>query len=472
MTVGLSLGAIVGLVGCGESIDATEGSHELAIESQNGLSGINGLNGVNGYYGANGLSGVNGLNGVNGLSGVNGLNGVNGLSAVNGLNGVNGLAETSGLMTTDAGRKTVSYLVKCALSNGDTLVKKDQNSVSYTFNGGLGLCPAWKYGSIHNQQSRTCQNLVSACLMAHINTAGVHVPLWLDSAAPQIGWGRSPSYPYQEGTFFGSIIETGDLTGIGMAGVTGPTAYFCEGTNFNDSVVAGRIGKDSTKWPYKNAFASSPYGHTCDANYNKPGMTVTPYWSSGMVDSSGKVKPADGFQAIMAPGSSYVYQTGEPITVWRNSVSSPTFDQVYQYSLVPDSGQSMAMDDDGSGNVVQNTIGSTGPKTSQQFGIAASPNGPGKWVIKKKDDKMQCICPDNGPGPGNKMKIKPCDNTPDQDWSITQDANSSTFLIKPAANTALCLDIPSGNIGAPGAPLDVAACDGGPHQKFRSLPGY
>ena len=113
-------------------------------------------------------------------------------------------------MTTDAGRKTVAYLVRCALASNDTLVKQDQNDVAYTFAGGLGLCPHWKYGE-RRTSDRTCQNMLSACLMAHINTAGVHVPLWIDSASPAIGWGTSSSYPMQEGTFFGNIIETGDL---------------------------------------------------------------------------------------------------------------------------------------------------------------------------------------------------------------------------------------------------------------------
>ena len=36
-----------------------------------------------------------------------------------------------------------------------------------------------------------CQELVSACMMAHVNTAGIHIPLWLDAAAPAIGWGLS-----------------------------------------------------------------------------------------------------------------------------------------------------------------------------------------------------------------------------------------------------------------------------------------
>ena len=51
---------------------------------------------------------------------------------------------------------------------------------------------------------------LSSCMMAHVNTAGVHVPLWLDANDPAIGWGIDRvNYPMQEGTFFGDIIDTG-----------------------------------------------------------------------------------------------------------------------------------------------------------------------------------------------------------------------------------------------------------------------
>ena len=47
-------------------------------------------------------------------------------------------------------------------------------------------------------------------MMAHVNTAGVHVPLWLDSNDSVIGWGIDPTnFPMQEGTFFGDILDTG-----------------------------------------------------------------------------------------------------------------------------------------------------------------------------------------------------------------------------------------------------------------------
>ena len=64
---------------------------------------------------------------------------------------------------------------------------------------------------------------LSACIMAHVNTAGVHVPLWLDSSDGVIGWGIDrTNYPMQEGTFFGDIIDTGPLTNIGKPDGHGP----------------------------------------------------------------------------------------------------------------------------------------------------------------------------------------------------------------------------------------------------------
>ena len=47
-------------------------------------------------------------------------------------------------------------------------------------------------------------------MMAHVNTAGVHVPLWLDSNDPSsAGASTASTIPMQEGTFFGDIIDTG-----------------------------------------------------------------------------------------------------------------------------------------------------------------------------------------------------------------------------------------------------------------------
>src|SRR5580704_6886386 len=97
--IGIALGAIVGLVGCGqENSDVQAASHE--------------------DYG---LSSINGWSSINGLSSLNGFSSINRRSSIN------------GLTTPSAGRKTISYFVKCALPANDTLVKQDQNSTNNTF---------------------------------------------------------------------------------------------------------------------------------------------------------------------------------------------------------------------------------------------------------------------------------------------------------------------------------------------------
>src|SRR5262249_25136691 len=134
----------------------------------------------------------------------------------------------------------------------------DQNNVNYTFAGGIGLCPAWKYSDVHT--NGPCMEAVSACMIAHVNTAGVHVPLWLDSLDNAIGWGVDrTNYPMQEGTFLGDIIDPGPLTQISKPGVTAPVAFFCDGAGYPagaSGVVAGRLGANQSGAPYQNPFGS------------------------------------------------------------------------------------------------------------------------------------------------------------------------------------------------------------------------
>src|SRR5579862_5178263 len=160
----------VGIAGCvegqGGGAVATSTSSDLVL-TVNGLAVINGLTTTNGLS-SNGLS-SNGLS-SNGLSS-------NGLATINGLSTQAGLSSTVGLMTTPSGRTTVQYLVRCALPLGDAITKQDQTGASYVFPGQLGLAPGWKNGSCDT----SCQQAMSACLLAHVNTSGVHIPLWLVS---------------------------------------------------------------------------------------------------------------------------------------------------------------------------------------------------------------------------------------------------------------------------------------------------
>jgi len=135
----------------------------------------------------------------------------------------------------------MSYLVRCALAQGHSVTLKDHDGTAYTFKGQIGLRPQWETGTCDND----CQQELSACLMAHVNTTGHHVGLWLVSDDPVLGWGLSPSYPYQEGSFFGNVFSSP------------PQAYYCDGEGYDLAVVPGRLGADQSGAPYTNPFGTN-----------------------------------------------------------------------------------------------------------------------------------------------------------------------------------------------------------------------
>jgi hypothetical protein len=257
--VGITLGAIAGLMGCADPMESDQGTATSDILTENGLS-MNGLS-------MNGLS-MNGLS-MNGLS-------MNGLS-MNGLATVSGLSSTSGLMTTSGGRDIVKYMVKCAYPTGHTLTKTDALGNSYSFPGTLGVAPELESGLCDVD----CQERVSACMLAHVNNAGVHIGLWLDSEGA-IGWGQNTDYPYQEGAFFGNLFTQNSWSG-----------YYCLGKDFDAGAVPGRLG---------NALASSVYVDPFGANVACHNATCAAH-SNG-----------DGYDNCSVGGKTWTHV----VTAWRN----------------------------------------------------------------------------------------------------------------------------------------------------------
>ncbi len=307
----LALAAALG--GCQAAADDTgttpTASTDEALSSTNGLSMINGLSMTNGLSG-NGLSG-NGLSG-NGLSG-NGL-------LMNPL--TTGIVPSGTMVNSADGRTTISYIVRCALASGHTITAKDSNNVSYLFPGAIGVAPEWETGTC----GTTCQERMSACLLAHVNTSGVHIPIWLDSEGA-IGWGQNTSYPYQEGSFFGNIF------------VNPPKGYFCNGKDFSSGTVPGRLGVGQSNAPYTDPFGTPG---PCDSYCTKSTATT-----NGV---------ADGYAACN--GYTHV------VTVWRN------FDVNTQYKIV-DKQNGMALE-------VKSSSTSAGAAI-QQNTYAGSANQ--KWTI-------------------------------------------------------------------------------------------
>jgi hypothetical protein len=284
LTIGLSFGAIVGLIGCNEpAVDGDTIVTASNLESENGLS-MNGLS-------MNGLS-MNGLS-MNGLS-MNGLS-MNGLS-MNGLATAGGLASTSGLMTTAGGREIVKYMVRCALPAGQSLTKQDQNGVSYTFDGVIGVAPEAATGTC----DLDCQERISACMLAHVNNSGAHISIWLNGPDAAIGWGSSPAYPYQEGAFFGNLISS-------------PwQGYYCLGKDMGSGEVPGRLGTSISSTVYTN-----PFGYQAQCKYS---CTTTNEGYTQCPDA----QPSAPYTA----GHSW----NHVVTVWRN------FEATQAYKICTKSG--------------------------------------------------------------------------------------------------------------------------------------
>jgi hypothetical protein len=264
------------------------------LSAQNGLNTSNGLGSVNGFNGTNGFNGSNGFNTSNGFNGSNGLNVTNGLNLANGLNTTNGLYSQNGFMTTDGGRMVVQYLVKCALAAGDTLVKQDQNGKNYTFAGSLGLAPDYKA----NGCGQDCSEMLSACLMAHINTTGVHIPLWMTAPMTSVGWGQSPYYPTSEGTFFGQIFLVNPAYNL--------DAYFCNGPSVTSDVVPGRLGSNQGNTPYANAYPTTA---------GMDGLCATAGHCSMHALTDGETL-SDGAESCVGNSITWTH----PMNVWRGQI--------------------------------------------------------------------------------------------------------------------------------------------------------
>jgi hypothetical protein len=184
--------------GCGPE-DLSPESLSLDSASQE-LASINGLS-------ANGLS-ANGLS-ANGLS-ANGLS-ANGLSA----NGLSTVAFKSWFTQDPAhANMLMTYVVRCAVPAGQSRsFTHPQTGQTYTWAGGLGLAPDWSSGHPPNNNE---QQVVTACLLAHVNRYGRHVTI---SILGLNAWGHSipfhPSelatYKVREACFFGNLFTPNSL---------------------------------------------------------------------------------------------------------------------------------------------------------------------------------------------------------------------------------------------------------------------
>lgn len=384
------------------------GSAASELASTNGLSLLNGLSLTNGLSG-NGLSG-NGLSG-NGLSG-NGL-------IMDALNSTTALASSSTLMNDASGRTLVSYMVKCALPAGHSITKKDKNGVSYTYPGLIGTAATWETAGCDT----TCQERMSACLMAHVNTSGVHIPIWLDSEGA-IGWGQSTDYPYQEGSFFGNVF------------VSPPVARFCNGRDFDSATVPGRLGANSNA-PYTDPYgtpgpcagyctaSSSATNGVADGYTNCSGYThVVTVWRNFDANTKYKICNKQNAKCLEVSGSS---KTAGAAILQRTYAATTN----QQWTIVQVSSKHYKVLNVNSGMALDLTGGSTNDKTaliqsaysgtaSQQWSFASLADQLGSYTISPPAKTTSTIWPASGAATDGAAIQAITYNTNDsQKWYIT-----------------------------------------------------
>jgi hypothetical protein len=139
---------------------------------------------------------------------------VSGMSPAAALSTRQGMHPDRGLLSNADGVHLASYLVECALPEGDSITKTRSDGRSLVFEGALGLAPEWKDGPC----DESCQEWVTACLLARTNVTGESVRLWLAADHPAIGLGHDPAHPLYEATFYGNVFQAPDAL------------YLCRGT--------------------------------------------------------------------------------------------------------------------------------------------------------------------------------------------------------------------------------------------------
>jgi hypothetical protein len=163
-------------------------------------------------------------------------------------------------------RELFTYIVSCALEEGDTLSFVSNDGSTYTFDGALGLAPEW--GNPHGHCNETCQQWVSACVLARLDYLGQHVTISVrgqnDALATTMN--ERGTFTRREATYYGNIFSQpqrflGCLSPgqTGDARVCGPSIDDCviDFTGSCDDVC----GKPRFDGSFPNCHGPADHGH-------------------------------------------------------------------------------------------------------------------------------------------------------------------------------------------------------------------
>ena len=139
----------------------------------------------------------------------------------------------------ESGRQLLQYIARCALVEGDSL-RVVSGGDTWHFPGLLGVVPSWENAPLDHDG----QEILSACLLAHVNAFGVSVPISARSSMlPEADAEESASYYYGDGAFYGNLSAAS------------PRKYACE-------IRANRYFDETTQ-TYRRAASPNAHERIC-----------------------------------------------------------------------------------------------------------------------------------------------------------------------------------------------------------------
>ena len=156
--------------------------------------------------------------------------------------------------------EVLRYVAKCALAPGHDFSITCPGDAATSFKGTYGLANSW--GNAGGSCDATCQQWVSACLLANSSYAGEQgVPIEL--AGTIFTGTHTTSYPNDEGAYWGDVFNDNGA---------GQVRYGCQGTNARETYYSAAMGGDkallSRSCGYFNTYFSCDI---CDVKYTQTG---------------------------------------------------------------------------------------------------------------------------------------------------------------------------------------------------------
>ncbi len=120
-------------------------------------------------------------------------------------NALNNNALVQAALTDSNARQVFKYIVSCALPGGKS-VSVNVDGTTYTYNGALGLAPEW--GNEDGVCDQSCQEWVSACVLARVNYLGetVQISLRGDHPGLAVSYQEMNAFTKREATYYGNIF--------------------------------------------------------------------------------------------------------------------------------------------------------------------------------------------------------------------------------------------------------------------------